>query len=65
MGTIRGPLTPLVGLTGVLVRGNPGWGWVFRLARVVTNTPQKYAQSTQLVETKPLVSSVFGFSKIL
>ena len=58
-------LTPLGGLTGVLVAGNPGWGWVFRLARVVTCTPQKYAQSIQLVERNAMAFSVFGFSKIL
>ena len=61
---MRGPLTPLGGLTGVLVVGNPGWGWVFRLARVVTCTPQKYAQSTQLVERNHMTFSVFEFFKI-
>jgi len=31
---------------------------------VVTCTPQKYAQSTQLVERNPMAFSVFGFFKI-
>ena len=56
----QGPRTPKGGCTGVLVSEMEGRGPFFSFARVVTYTPQKYAQSTQLVERITMVTLVFS-----
>ena len=56
----QGPRTPQGGCTGVLVSEMEGRGPFFSFARVVTYTPQKYAQSTQLVERITMVTLVFS-----
>ena len=59
----QGPVTPKGGCTGVcigvLVYEMEGRGPFFPFARVVTYTPQKYAQSTQLVERITMVTLFF------
>ena len=57
---MQGPRTPKGGCTGVLVSEMEGRGPFFNFARVVTYTPQKYAQSTQLVERITMVTLVFS-----
>ena len=46
----QGPRTPKGGCTGVLVPEMEGRGPFFSFGGMATYTPQKYAQSTQLVE---------------
>ena len=55
----QGPSTPKGGCTGVLVSEMEGRGPFFTFARVVTYTPQMYAQSTQLVERITMVLLLF------
>ena len=55
----QGPSTPKGGCTGVLVSEMEGRGPFFSFARVVTYTPQMYAQWTQLVERITMVLLFF------
>ena len=61
----QGPRTPKGGCTGVLVPEMEGRGPFFYFGRVATYTPQKYAQSTQLVERIIMVLVVFSRKLIL
>ena len=54
----QGPRTPQGGCTGVLVYEIEGRGPFCCFGRVATYTPQKYAQSTQLVERITMVLSL-------
>ena len=65
IGAKSGPRhSPGGAVRGVLVSEMEGRGPFFNFARVVTYTPQKYAQSTQLVERITMVHS-FDFLILL
>ena len=55
----QGPGTPQGGCTGVLVPEMEGRGPFFSFGGMATYTPQKYAQSTQLVERITMVTLFF------
>ena len=57
----QGPRTPKGGCTGVLVPEMEGRGPFFYFGRLAAYTPQKYAQSTQLVER--ITMGAFSFLK--
>ena len=59
MARSQGPVTPQGGCTGVLVPEMEGRGPFCAFGRVATYTPQKYAQSTQLVERITMVLFLF------
>ena len=57
---LQGPGTPKGGCTGVLVYEIEGRGPFFSIGGMATYTPQKYAQSTQLVERITMVTLIFS-----